>query len=78
MSDEGMLELVSLTGNVITDEENEYYHHTHAVFSFKKDGILGLQVNNHRVDSLHSAIGSYEPVALLFSHCQNGTATASL
>jgi len=35
---EGMLELVSLTGNVITDEKDEYYHHTHAVFSFKENG----------------------------------------
>lgn len=32
---QGMLELVSLTGNVFTDDQNEYYHHTHAVFSFK-------------------------------------------
>ena len=32
----GMLELVSLSGNVITDDdEDEYYHHTHAVFSYK-------------------------------------------
>ena len=31
----GMLELVSLTGNVITDDAGEYYHHTHAVFSYK-------------------------------------------
>ena len=31
----GMLELVSLTGNVITDEEGNLYHHTHALFSFK-------------------------------------------
>ncbi len=31
----GMLELVSLTGNVITDDEGELYHHTHAVFSYK-------------------------------------------
>lgn len=31
----GMLELVSLTGNVITDEQGELYHHTHALFSFK-------------------------------------------
>jgi hypothetical protein len=31
----GMLELISLTGNVITDESGEYYHHTHALFSFK-------------------------------------------
>ena len=31
----GMLELVSLTGNIITDEAEELYHHTHAVFSYK-------------------------------------------
>lgn len=35
---EGMLELVALTGNIVTDENGEYYHHTHAMFSFKKDG----------------------------------------
>jgi hypothetical protein len=32
---DGMLELVSLTGNIITDEDNQYYHHTHAILSFK-------------------------------------------
>lgn len=32
---EGMLELVSLTGNIITDDDEEYYHHTHAVFAYK-------------------------------------------
>lgn len=32
---EGMLELVSLNGNVITDENGDYYHHTHAVFPYK-------------------------------------------
>lgn len=32
---EGMLELVSLNGNVITDENGEYYHHTHAVFAYR-------------------------------------------
>jgi hypothetical protein len=32
----GMLELVSLTGNIITDENDRYYHHTHAMFSFKE------------------------------------------
>lgn len=30
----GMLELVSLTGNVVTDD-NRLHHHTHAVFSAK-------------------------------------------
>ncbi len=34
----GMLELVSLNGNVVTDEKGELCHHTHAVFSYKKDG----------------------------------------
>ena len=33
---EGMLELASLNGNVVTDDEGKYYHHTHAVFSYKE------------------------------------------
>ena len=32
---QGMLELVSLSGNIITDDNGEYYHHTHALFSYK-------------------------------------------
>ena len=32
---EGMLELVSFTGNVISDENGELYHHTHAMFACK-------------------------------------------
>jgi predicted DNA-binding protein with PD1-like motif len=35
---EGMLELVAMNGNVVTDEENNYYHHTHATFAFKENG----------------------------------------
>ena len=31
---EGMLELISITGNVITDN-NEIFHHSHAAFSYK-------------------------------------------
>ncbi len=31
----GMLELVSLTGNIISGGNDESYHHTHAVFSYK-------------------------------------------
>lgn len=31
----GMLELISLTGNIISDKQGEIYHHTHAMFSFK-------------------------------------------
>jgi len=39
---EGMLELVSLNGNVVTDEEEQLFHHTHALFSYKKDGQHGM------------------------------------
>ena len=35
---EGMLELVSLNGNASANDDGEYYHHTHAVFAYKKDG----------------------------------------
>lgn len=31
----GMLELVSLNGNVVTDEKCDLYTHTHAMFSYK-------------------------------------------
>ena len=30
----GTLELASLNGNVISDDQKELYHHTHAVFSY--------------------------------------------
>ena len=34
----GMLELVSMNGNVVSDENGARYHHTHAVFSYQTDG----------------------------------------
>ena len=34
----GMLELVSLNGNITTDDAGNRYHHTHAVFSYKDKG----------------------------------------
>ncbi|MBO4548966.1 MAG: DNA-binding protein [Abditibacteriota bacterium] len=44
---EGMLELVSLNGNVIWDEsEDRPVHHTHGLFAFVKDG-------EHRVRGGH-------------------------
>jgi len=51
----GMLELVSLTGNVVTDDQGEYFHHTHAVFSFK-DG------EQHRL-----AAGHIKSIAILYT-----------
>ena len=32
-----MLELVSLNGNVVRDDNGQLFHHTHALFSFKGD-----------------------------------------
>lgn len=34
----GMLELISLNGNIISDDEGELFHHTHALFSYIKEG----------------------------------------
>ena len=39
---EGMLELVALNGNVVTGDDGQLFHHTHAMFSFKKDGQHGM------------------------------------
>ena len=52
---EGMLELVSLNGNIVTDENGEYYHHTHAMFSFKKDGAH------------HTAAGHIKSITVLYT-----------
>lgn len=35
---EGLLELVSLMGNVISDASGAPHHHTHALFAFTRDG----------------------------------------
>ena len=43
---QGMLELVSLAGNVISDEQGELYHHAHAAFAFK-------DANGHHVAAGH-------------------------
>lgn len=42
----GMLELVSLNGNMVTGENNTCYHHTHAVFSYK-DGERHCMAAGH-------------------------------
>ena len=31
----GMLELIAINGNVVTDRDGKYFHHTHAVYSYK-------------------------------------------
>ena len=39
---EGMLELVSINGNVVSGDDGQLYHHTHAFFTFKRDGQHGM------------------------------------
>ena len=34
----GMLELISLNGNIISDDGGKLYHHTHALFTYKENG----------------------------------------
>lgn len=34
---EGVLELVQITGNVVSDDEDQLYHHTHALYSYRGD-----------------------------------------
>ena len=34
---EGMLELVSFMGNIVTDDEGNLHHHTHALYSYVKN-----------------------------------------
>jgi len=50
----GMLELVSLTGNVTSDEADQLYHHTHGIFTYKEG-------NEHKIAGGHlkSIVVSY-------------------
>ena len=59
----GMLELVSLTGNITSDDPDNLYHHTHAVFSYKDNGkhrIVGGHIKS--VTVLYTAEIELRPV----------------
>jgi predicted DNA-binding protein with PD1-like motif len=32
-----MLELVNITGNIVSDKKGERYHHTHGLFSYRNE-----------------------------------------
>lgn len=59
----GMLELVSLTGNIVVDGKNELYHHAHGVFSYK-DGDRHCMAGGHikSVTVLYTAEIELRPV----------------
>lgn len=59
----GMLELVSLTGNITIDDKGNRHHHTHAVFSYKENGqhcIIGGHLKS--VTVLYTAEIELRPV----------------
>ena len=35
----GTLELVSLMGNIVSDDSDQLFHHTHALFTWPEDGM---------------------------------------
>ena len=61
----GMLELVSLTGNIVSDDRKELYHHTHALFSYK-DGERHCAAGGHikSITVLYTAEIELRPVAV--------------
>jgi len=60
----GMLELVSLNGNIIIGDNKELYHHTHAMFSYK-DGDGHCVAGGHikSITVLYTAEIELRPVA---------------
>ena len=60
----GMLELASLTGNVITDEQGALHHHTHAVFAYKEGEAHRMAAGHMQaVTVLYTAEIELRPVA---------------
>ena len=59
----GMLELVSLNGNVVSDDDKELCHHTHALFTYK-DGERHCAAGGHirSVTVLYTAEIELRPV----------------
>lgn len=60
----GMLELVALNGNVITDDNGQLYQHTHAAFAYK-DGETHTMAGGHikAITVLYTAEIELRPVA---------------
>lgn len=59
----GMLELVSLNGNIISNDQKQLCHHTHAVFSYK-DGERHCMAGGHikAISVLYTAEIELRPV----------------
>ena len=59
----GMLELISMNGNVITDADGRLCHHTHAAFSYKADGQHSMAAGHMKsITVLYTAEIELRPV----------------
>ena len=56
---EGMLELVSLNGNVVRDDDGKLFHHTHALFSFMRGNMAQRYAKILSHPSHHAKIPVY-------------------
>ena len=60
---EGMLELINVTGNIVTEEPNILHHHTHALFSYKEGGMPKMAAGHvKQITVLYTAEIELRPV----------------
>lgn len=64
---EGMLELVSINGNVVRDGEGQLFHHTHALFSFKQKIGSDAAASAHPDDRQTVAGGHLKATTVLYT-----------
>ena len=60
---EGMLELIAIHGNVVTDDQGQFFHHTHAIYSYKENGEHHLAAGHMKATNvLYTAEIEIRPV----------------
>jgi len=60
---QGMLELINITGNIVSDDDDQLFHHTHAVFSYKQGAEHKMAAGHIKsVEVLYTAEIELRPV----------------
>lgn len=61
---QGMLELINITGNIVSDDDDQLFHHTHAVFSYKQGAEHKMAAGHIKsVEVLYTAEIELRPVS---------------
>ena len=55
----GVLELISLTGNISLDDKNEIFEHTHALFSYIDEKDNNAVIGGHLMKAIISYTGEF-------------------